>query len=228
MPIRAKVFISVVIAAGAAILLLSLVTDHQLRYFERFSQCLILALLASTFKIRLPGMKNTIAASFVLFLIALDALEFNEVLIIAVLSCLTQCFWRPKSRPKAVQVVFSLASTTISIALAFASTISLRAAHAVVPELVLASAVFFAVNSGLTSAVVALVRGQRLLELWSNCHRWAFPYYLLGSILSVAVTLTERISGWTPALAMLPVMYMIYLCYGQWVAPRLAAEQVTT
>jgi hypothetical protein len=228
MPLRAKLFIALVIAAGAAILVVSLLGRHQLRYAEHFSQCLILALLASTFKVKLPGMKNTIAASFVLFLIALDALEFNEVIIIAVLSCLTQCLWRPKTRPKAVQVAFNLASTTSSIALALGLTSGLRAAHAVLPELVLASAVFFAVNSGLSSAVVALVRGQRLLELWSNCHRWAFPYYLMGSILSVAVVLTQRVSGWTPALAMLPLMYMIYLCYGQWLAPKLAAEQAAS
>jgi len=227
MPLRAKLYIAFVIAAGAAILLLC-PAHLELQHLERFSQCLILALLASTFKVRLPGLKNTIAPSFVLFLIALDALEFDEVIIIAVLSCLMQCLWRPKTKPKAVQIVFSLASTTISIALAFVLTSVLRAAHAVVPELVLASAVFFAVNSGLTSAVVALVRGQRLLELWSNCHRWAFPYYLVGSILAVAVTLTERISGWTPALAMLPLMYMIYLCYAQWLAPKLAAEQVSS
>lgn len=228
MPPRAKVYIAFVVAAGAAILLLSLLADHQLRYLERFWQCLILALLASTFKVRLPGMKNNIAASFVLFLIALDALEFDEVIIIAVLSCLVQCLWRPKSRPKLIQVAFSLASTTISIALAFALTTGLRAAHAVVPELVLASAVFFALNSGLTSAVVALIRGERVLQLWSNCHRWAFPYYLIGSILAVVVSLTERVSGWTPALAMVPLMYMIYLCYGQWLAPRLAAQQVSS
>jgi len=228
MPLRAKLYIAFVIAAGAAILLLGPIAHHALQHLERFSQCLTLALIASTFKIRLPGMKNSIAASFVLFLIALDALEFDEVIIIAVLSCLLQCLWRPRTRPEVVQIAFNLASTTISIALAFVLTSSLRAAHAFVPELVLASAVFFAVNSGLTSAVVAILRGQRFLELWSNCHRWAFPYYLIGSILAVAVTLTERFSGWTPALAMLPLMYMIYLCYGQWVAPKLATEQVSS
>lgn len=225
MPRRAKLFIAFVIAAGAAIVLGSLLACHQLRYLERFWQCLILALLASTFKVRLPGTKNAIAASFVLFLIAVDALEFGEVIIIAVLSCLMQCLWRPKTRPRAVRVAFSLASTTISIALALRLTSGLRAAHAVVPELVLASAVFFAVNSGLTSAVVALVSGQPVLELWSNCHRWAFPYYLIGSLLAVAVVFTERISGWSPAFAMLPLMYMIYLCYGQWLAPKMEPEQ---
>jgi hypothetical protein len=225
MPLRAKLYVALVIAAGAAILLLSLLTQHDWQHGERFSQCLILALIASTFKVRLPGMKNSIAASFVLFLIALDGLEFSEVILIAVLSCLLQCLWRPKTRPKVVQVGFNLASTSISIALAFVLTSGLRAANAVLPELVLASAVFFAVNSGLTSAIVAILQGKRLLELWSNCHRWAFPYYLIGSILAVAVALTERVSGWTPALAMLPLMYMIYLCYGQWIAPKLAAEQ---
>jgi hypothetical protein len=224
MPIKAKLFIALTIAAGFAILLGCLAADHWFPDLARFIQCFTLALLASTFKIRLPGMKSTIAANFVLFLIALDALPFDETLVLAVGSCLAQCLWRPKTRPKTIQVLFSLASTTISIALASGLTSGLRKAGAIVPELVLASAVFFVVNSGLMSVVLGLVRSQPLLGIWRNCHRWAFPYYLVGSILAVVITITTRVSGWLPALAMLPLMYMVYACYLQWVGPRAELE----
>ncbi len=227
MPTQAKLFVGFVIAAGAVVLLLTcLIGDHELTQPSHFLQCLILALLASTFKIRLPGINNSIAANFVLFLIAVDRLRFDEVLILAFLSCLLQCVWRPRTKPKAVQVLFSLGSTTISIALAFELTSGLRAVGAVLPELMLASAVFFVVNSALTSAVVAMVRDQPILEIWRNCHRWAFPYHLIGSILAVAITVTTSISGWPAALAMLPLMYLVYLCYGQWVGSKSARESV--
>jgi len=220
MPLKARLFIDTTIVVGFTILAGCLIADHEFPQGQRFLQCLVLALLASTFKIKLPGMANTIAANFVLFLIALAVLPLDETLILAVLSCLAQCFWRPKTRPKLIQVLFNLASTTTSIALAFELTSGLRKADAVVPELIVASAVFFAVNSGLVSVVVALIRNQPALEVWRNCHRWAFPYYLSGAILAVVITSSSRISGWVPALAMLPVMYMIYVCYDQWIKPR--------
>lgn len=225
MPLKARLFITSTIVVGFGILGGCLIADHEFPQRQQFLQCLVLALLASTFKIKLPGMANTIAANFVLFLIALAVLPFDETLILAVLSCLAQCVWRPKTRPKLIQVLFNLASTTTSIALAFELTGGLRKADAVVPELIVASAVFFVVNSGLVSVVVALNRNQPTLEVWRNCHRWAFPYYLSGAILAVVITISSRISGWVPALAMLPVMYMIYVCYDQWIKPR-AAEVV--
>ncbi|HLJ50375.1 MAG TPA: hypothetical protein VKU01_30390 [Bryobacteraceae bacterium] len=218
--LRTKLFVGLTIATGAALLFGGLISDHRLLSPEHFLECVVLSLLASTFKIKLPRMQSTIGANFVLFLIAISQFALGETLIIAALSCLVQCMWRPTTRPKTVQVFFSVASTVISVALAFELTSGLRAAGSVVPELVAASAIFFVANSGLMSVVLGLVRSESPLEIWRNCHRWAFPYYLAGSILAVAIALCIGVSGWAPALSMLPMLYMIYTCYGQWIRPE--------
>jgi hypothetical protein len=221
MPTTAKLFVAFTIAAGSAVVLATLAGGHSLPDPSLFLYCLTLGLLASTFKIKLPGMQSTIGASFVLFLVALTELTFMETLIIVVLSTLLQCLWRPKKQPKMIQVAFSIASTIISVEMAFQATAALRQ-EAVVAALVVASAVFFAVNSGMVSLVVALVNSQAPMDVWRNCHRWAFPYYLLGAGLAVGVTAYGRTYGWSLAFTMLPLLYMVYACYSQWLKPQLA------
>ncbi|HLG96330.1 MAG TPA: hypothetical protein VKX49_08460 [Bryobacteraceae bacterium] len=221
MPRNAKLFVAVTIASGSMILITSLWWDHYFESGTLFLYCLVLALLASTFKIKLPGMPSTIGASFVLFLIALTELPLEETLMIAALSTLVQCLWRPKSRPAVERVAFSIASTVISIAAAFAATAELKT-QALAAALVVASIVFFAVNSALVSVVIALVNRQGPMQVWRNCHRWAFPYYVVGAGLAIAITAYGRSHSWALSFTMLPLLYMTYTCYEQWLKPQRA------
>jgi hypothetical protein len=130
--------------------------------------------------------------------------------------------WRSEKRPKIVQLAFSVACSVISIALAFQTTSVLRKSEDIVAALAVASAVFFAVNSGLVSLVVALVSSRAPMDIWRSCHRWAFPYYLMGAGLAVGVTMYGRSHGWQLAFTMLPLLYMVYTCYRQWLQPQVA------
>ena len=219
MTTKTKLFIAATISAGTAVLLASFAWGHRALDPSLFLYCLTLALLASTFKIKLPGMQSTIGASFVLFLIAITELPLDATLTIAALSTLVQCLWRPTKRPKMVQVAFNVSCTIISIGLAFQATATLRK-DALLAALVVAGAVFFAVNSGLVSLVVALVSSQQPLDVWRNCHRWAFPYYLLGASLAVGTVIYGRTYNWSVAFTMLPLLYMVYTCYSQWLKPQ--------
>src|SRR5438309_6062324 len=91
MPTKAKTFIAVTIVSGCGVLLATLAAA-PLSFPEpgRFVHCLVLALLASAFKIKLPGAQQSIAANFVLFLIALVEFPFEQTMTIAVLSAVLQ------------------------------------------------------------------------------------------------------------------------------------------
>jgi MASE9 protein len=218
MSTKAKTLIAVTIVAGCAVLLATLATAPP-RFPEpaRFVHCLVLALLASAFKIKLPGAQQSIAANFVLFLIAMAELPIEQTMTIAVLSAVLQCLWRPRTRPKTIQVLFSASSTALGIALAFQASAPLRNSGALIPALVVASVVFFVVNSGLVSIVVAFVQGKQAMSVWRNCHRWAFPYYLAGSVIAGLIATYSSVYGWPKAFAMLPLLYLLYTCYGEWI-----------
>jgi hypothetical protein len=43
-----------------------------------------------------------------------------------------------------------------------------------------AATIFFVLNTGMVSLVLALLSDATLVAIWKQCHLWAFPYYLLA------------------------------------------------
>jgi hypothetical protein len=214
---KAKVYIGSVLFAGAGIFLASILADPQLPHPARFIHCLVLAVLASTFKIRLPGMQSSISLNFVVFIIGIGALSLGETLIVAALAAAVQSLWRPRTRPKAIQVLFNVAALSIAITTADLVTAELRNGHGYVPGLVIAGMIFFVVNTWLVSLVLAFLSGASPLKTWRTCHRWSFPYYAAGAALAVMVSAYAQVGGWTTALAMLPFVYLLYSYYDTYV-----------
>src|SRR5271170_125288 len=65
----------------------------------RFLACLCLALLGSTFKVKLPGMETSIAPNIVPFLFAASTLSWQETVVMAAVSGALQTLWRPRRPP---------------------------------------------------------------------------------------------------------------------------------
>src|SRR5688572_21623039 len=105
MNLAARAYIGVMISLGAAAAvrgyLLWAPTDPL-----RFVSYLILAAPASALKIRLPGVKGTMSVLFVFLLAGIVELGLPETLIMTAVCVVVQSYWRPKIRPRPVQVVF--------------------------------------------------------------------------------------------------------------------------
>lgn len=217
---QSKLFASAVIAAAAASLLgaVLLTGSQALEHWLMFGHCLALALVASTFKIRLPGMRSTIAASFVLFLVAIASLNFAETLVLTIPCTVLQCLWRTRTRPAAIQVLFSVASTLLSTSAAALLFYSFDRSGTMVPALIVAATAFFFVNSLLVATIVGLYRSESIGRLWRDVHRWALPYYLGGAMIAALVVAYSRLAGFHQALAMTPLLYSVYVCYESYVS----------
>jgi len=149
MPTRAKLLIFPWIVTGMALLVGALALDFRFPKPARFLTCLVLALLGSTFKIRLPRMQGTLSISFVLALIAIAQMTLTEALVMGVLATLVQCLWRARKRPPLLQVLFNVSTLVVSVVLSFAVLSVLRDSGALIPGLVIAAVLFFIVNTGL-------------------------------------------------------------------------------
>ena len=214
---NAKIYIAAVLCLGIGALLASIAAEPRFADPGRFIHCLVLAILASTFKIRLPRMQSSISLNFVLFIIAIGALSLTETLVMAVVATIVQSLWRPRTRPKTVQVLFNVAALSISVFAAYTATAQMRTGPALVPGLILAGVVFFVVNTWLVSLVLSFLNGDSALEVWRRCHRWSFPYYVAGAVLAVIISAYAQVSGWSTALAMLPGVYLLYSFYDTYV-----------
>jgi hypothetical protein len=93
--------LGVIVAASTAML-------WQPRDTPAFLMSLGLALLASTLKVKLPGLTGTISPGFVFLLVAVARLSWSETVAIGVASALVQSLWRAKRRPANLQIGFNV------------------------------------------------------------------------------------------------------------------------
>ena len=205
-----RTYIGSVIALGIAILIGCVAIDPHLPNTARFLQLLVLAALASTFKIRLPGMEGTISLNFVIYLLGIGTLTLTETMLMVSISTVVQAFWRAKTQPTLLKLSFNISVLLVSVCGAYLASQQMRQAETQVPALVVAGTVLFALNSWLVSLVVALTSRQSALSVWRTCNQWTFVYYVMGAGMAALVTAYGHIVGWEQALAMLPAAYLMY------------------
>jgi hypothetical protein len=225
---QAKIYIGTIVVLGFVLLASSLIWFRQFPDIARYSACISLACIASTLKVKLPGLKSTISVNFVFILIGIAQLSLAETLTLAFAAAVVQCLWRPKTRPKVIQVLFNVSSLLISTTLAYAIAEVMPGEHRALPTLAAAATMFFMVNTGLVSMVIALTSNQELREVWKKCHLWAFPYYLVGAAIAGAVSSSSTNESWRISMVALPMMYLVYFCYSIFVSSQTTMSTVRT
>ncbi len=221
MPKNAKIYIALIVTLGFAVLAGCLIFRAEFPDLPRYYSYLLLAVLASTMKVRLPGITGTMSVNFLFVLIGIADFTLAETLTMGCLAILTQCLWRTKRTPRPVQVVFNVAALAASIAAAYqVSHYAMALAHAesLSAMLALAACVYFLSNTLLISGVLSLLEGKPLSKIWQQCYLWSFPYYLVGSAIAGLVTVSSRAIGWQGSLLVLPLMYLVYTFYRLYLA----------
>jgi diguanylate cyclase (GGDEF)-like protein/putative nucleotidyltransferase with HDIG domain len=212
---RAKAFIAISATIGAALLAVACVHWHS-NDLLKFGCYLLIAVLASTMKVRLPGMESTMSVHFLFVLLGILELSLAETLVIGCTAALVQSVWKTKQRPEAVKVLFNvLSNTSTSICLTyFAYHLSVPLLKGSMPLLLLVAAcIYFISNTVPLAVVIALVEGRSLRRMWSETYFWSLPYYLVGASLAGFVSFSTRYVGWQNALLLVPIMYGMYRSY---------------
>ncbi len=225
MPIKAKVYLSVTLAVGFVLLAGSFLWFRDFPEGSQYLACLSLACIASTMKVRLPGLHGNISVNFVFILMAIAGLSLAETLTLSFAAAIVQCTWRPKTQPKLIQVLFSACTLVISSGAAYVTAHEISARAGMLVALASAATVFFALNTGMVSLVLALVSDTDLFSVWKRCHVWTFPYYLVGAGVAAAVSSSARTTSWRLSLLALPLMYLVYLYYWTQVSSHSSGQQ---
>ena len=212
---RARVFIAVTASVGATVLWTACVHWHS-NDLLKFACYLLIAILASTMKVRLPGMESTMSVHFLFVLLGILELSLAETLVIGCAAALVQSVWKTRQRPEPVQVVFNvLSNTSIAIGLTyFVYHLATGLIRNSMPLLLLVAAcTYFLSNTIPVSIVITLCEKRSLRGLWSETYFWSLPYYLVGAAVVAFVSFSNRYIGWQNALLIVPIMYGIYRSY---------------
>jgi len=181
----------------------------------KFACYLLIAALASTMKVRLPGIEGSMSVHFLFVLLGILELSLPETLVIGCAAALVQTFWKPVHRPERVKVVFNLSMTANAICLTyFAYHLSAGLLKNSMPLLLaVAACAYFLSNTLPVAVVIALTEKRSLRGIWAETYFWSFPYYLAGAAVVGLVSFANRHVGWQSALLVLPVMYWLYRSY---------------
>lgn len=226
MTMKAKTFLTLVIVLGCGLMLHQFQSLHIPQPLQ-FASLFAVALLASGLKVTLPGVTGTMSVYFLFLLIGMVRLTPAETLVIGLAATLIQCFWHAKQRPRWFQVLFNLSSTTMAV-VAACNVYGLQSIERLgggqATRLGLAAAVFFVLNTAPVAAIIGLTEGKGGLTVWRECYFWCFPYYLVGATIAALYDYSSRLVGWDAALLAMPVVYLIYHSYKQYLG-RLEGEK---
>jgi diguanylate cyclase (GGDEF)-like protein/putative nucleotidyltransferase with HDIG domain len=226
MSIRARLFIGTTAALGICALVDSL-WHWQSVDLTRFVCYLLVAVLASSLKIQLPGIDGTMSVNFLFILLSVLELNLPETLVIGCTATLAQCLFGTRQKLVPAKIVFNVFSM-----MANAIVLSYFAYHdlqrvlgaGTLPLLIITALVFFLANTIPVAVIISVTEGKPARKVWAECHFWSFPFYMVGAAVVFGVGFVSKQVGWQTSLLVLPLVYWVYRSYHLYLA-KLAAEK---
>src|SRR6202048_3664551 len=226
MSIRARLFIGATAALGMWAL------AHALLHWQsvdlaRFVCYLLVAVLASSLKVQLPGIDGTMSVNFLFILLSVLELNLPETLVLGCTATLAQCLFGTRQKLVPIKIIFNVFGM-----MANAIVVSYFAYHSLqrvlgagtLPLLVITALIFFVANTVPIAMVISLTEGKPAHKVWADCHFWSFPFYMVGAAVVFAVGFVSKQVGWQTSLLVLPLVYWIYRSYHLYLA-KLADEK---
>ncbi len=211
----AQVFIAAMALAALGCFLIAL-SHWQSTDPLKFLCYLAVALLASSLKIKLPGINGTMSVNFLFILLGVLEMSFGETLVIGFAAVLVQSYWKSSGSLKPIHVVFNLSQLPVGTAASY-GVYELVTRHGLPRNaplaLLLVAITYFAFNTLAMATIIRLTEGKPVLKVWSETYFWSFPYYLVGAAIAGLVSFLNRHIGWQSSLLILPPVYLMYRSY---------------
>jgi putative nucleotidyltransferase with HDIG domain len=228
--IGARAYIAGMALAAAGCFVLSFFYWHSSDRVK-FVCYLVAALLASSFKVSLPGIEGTLSMNFLFTLVGVLEMSLPETLLIGLVSTLAQFYWRPARRLKRVQLVFNLSHVTVCGAAAYGAyqlvAIYVLHGHLHGPSplgLIAAAITHFLFGTAAMATIIGLTEDKPIPKVWNESYLWLFPYYMVGAAIAGFVGFLNRQIGWQASLLVLPPIYLLYRSYRLYLG-KLEAEK---
>jgi diguanylate cyclase (GGDEF)-like protein/putative nucleotidyltransferase with HDIG domain len=219
MPIRAKIYIALVLALGGAALATQLVRLDGANA-GIFWLYFIVTVLTSGLKVRLPMVFATLSVNFLFILVAIAKFSLPEALLLTAAGCVVQCLWRPRVRPRAIQIAFSTSSmclATYAAYFTFHGVLSRIMGDLHPLRLGLAAFVYYCVNTVLIAGVIAMTERKSIQKTWRETYLWALQYHMAASAIAWLIVVLQAQEAWHATIVLFPMAYWIYRSYRMYV-----------
>jgi diguanylate cyclase (GGDEF)-like protein/putative nucleotidyltransferase with HDIG domain len=220
LPVRVRLYVLAVIAAGA-LLLVARLPYAQFDQPLLFVVLMVLSSATAALKVTLPLTTggSTMSVSYAVDFASLLALGPDATMIVAASSAFSQCHLNKKERSPLYRTLFNIASLIVTVqgaGLAFRLLAHAGPADpltAMARPLVGAATVYFLLNTGLVATAIALSSRERIATTWHTNFLWSAPSYFVGAATAaLAVWLVTHAGWWVAPLTFAP-LYLMYRTY---------------
>jgi diguanylate cyclase (GGDEF)-like protein/putative nucleotidyltransferase with HDIG domain len=220
LPLSARLYVQLVITAGAVLLAIGLPHAH----FDRpllFLGLLGLSSATAALKVTLPltTSGSTMSVSYAVDFASLLLIGPHETMLVAAGSAFSQCQLNKKERNPLYRTLFSMASLIVTVQGAGAASGWLVAVSAgdpltaVARPLLGAATAYFLLNTGLIATAIALSTRNNIAKIWQQNFLWSAPSYFAGALVAGLGAMFVRSAGyWLAALTFAP-LYLVYHTY---------------
>jgi diguanylate cyclase (GGDEF)-like protein/putative nucleotidyltransferase with HDIG domain len=173
------------------------------------------------FQVSLPGMTGTLSANFLFVLYSLVEFSFGETMLLAVFLTASQCLVKMGRRFRYEQLLFNTGVSAVATAAAYGVShlAALRQPGLESTVRLFAGAIaLFLIHNLATAYMIAQADGKPFLQIWRECLTWGLPSYVLGVTAAGLGVAAGRNAGWQTAILVIPVLYLIFRSYRQYIA----------
>jgi len=226
MPVRAKLYIALILALGCFGFATQIARFTSVNPSPFFWIYFLATILTSGLKVRLPMVFVTLSVNFLFVLVGIVEFSLPEVVALAAAGTIIQCLWRPKVTPKAIQIAFSTSSNVLAV----------MAGHAVFHNLLgnlmseinpirLAAFTYYVANTVLIAGVIGLTEGKPIYKTWYETYFWVLSYHMAAASVAWLIVVLSREASWYAAVVLFPLVYFIYRSYRMYL-DRLEKDKV--
>ena len=214
-----KLYVGSVIAAGLAVILLSIGRIIQAPPGQEWLILAALTLLTGSFTVKIPKLSARLSVSDTFVFAAVLLFGPSVPTVIVALDCLVATLWL--RRRSHLRSLFSLASVAFAIWTAATVFYAVVGRESVVPlvlptllwPLLVLAAVYFFMNTWLVALALAFERRVSIFRLWTENFAWLSLNYFGGvSVAALLVSYTRSIDLATISV-ILPLLVISYLTY---------------
>jgi diguanylate cyclase (GGDEF)-like protein/putative nucleotidyltransferase with HDIG domain len=220
LPIAARIYVGLVIAAGVSLLAACL----PMAQFDQpllFTVLLACSSATAAMKVYLPltTTGSTMSVSYAVDFLSLLLLGPHETMLVAAASAFSQCNLNRKARNPLYRTLFSIASLVIAVqgaGLAFhllggdAPSATLTS---IARPLVSAAMIYFLVNTGLVATAISLTTRQPVVTTWHTNFLWSAPSYFVGAGTAALAAWFVHYAGYWVAPFTFAPLYLTYRTY---------------
>lgn len=214
MPLRARIYIALVLGAGALALAVTALSPSQVDP-NRLLAFVAMAAISSAMKFRLPAASGAYSLNAVFLLVGAVYYTLTETVVAACAAGVVGTLANTRKRPAFIQIVFNAAGEAASLALCWFVSRQLMTVVSYRPALLaLVAALYFATNTMFVSGVLALLEGRTLRSVGRQWYAWPFPFYLVGAVVVGLLPLGGQGLDGSSVIVVLPLLYLIHFFCG--------------